>query len=820
MSRLYVKVAVPVAHGESVLTYAVPDRLAATARPGCRVHVVVGRQRLIGVILEAAAAFAADRVRLLEEVLDDEPVLTEGQIALSQFVADYYFAPLGQVIRLCLPPDTGRKVKRILTLSEKGSRAQVFGTGMGLTKSEHELLMRFAPGERKTISQLRKGGVPLARIQRLLDDGYMFESQKAAPPKARADERVEVLEGGEPIDGRAHALIALDAFLRAAPGTLYVADLKLAFKSPRGKLARLEKLGRLRIVSEAKGPRSRRGGLDPARPKTLNDAQRRAKAAILSAARGAFLLEGVTGSGKTEVYLQVLLDVLARGKGALFVVPEISLTPQLFARVHAATEGDIALLHSSLSVAERRDALTRLRQGTCRVALGARSALFAPVPDLGLIVVDEEHDGSLKQDESPRYHGRDVALWRAAQEGALCVLGSATPSLETRENVRRGKVTALRLPHRATGGGLPSVTLIDLRKRKQDRTLKAQDRAADTLPGVVLSDPLKKAVARTLEQGEQALLFVNRRGYATVVFCEMCGHIGHCPQCSVTLTMHQHKKVLLCHQCGHQERLGFSCPVCRSQMVPLGLGTERVESEVQSHFPGARVARMDRDTVKSTRQMREVLQRVQQREVDILIGTQMVAKGHDFPGISLVGVVLADVALSMPDFRASERTFALLTQVAGRAGRGTEPGQVLIQTFQPGHIAIQCAVDHDTDGFIAQELLEREATFFPPASRIALLRISAEDEAVAFAWADAVGRRLSTAAARLEPQSRWDLLGPAAAPLERLRGMYRVHLYLRTAAASVRHGILSALMDDTGFQADLRRAGARLVLDVDPTSVL
>ena len=821
-----VDVAVPVVGVPGALTYAVPAPLVGRCVAGVRVVVPVGNRRLVGLVLGEAAAEAppSSALKLVVEVLDEEPVASARQIELVRFVARYYLAPLGEAARLVMPPDAARAVDDRFRLTEQGAQARVFGAARGLDAKTQTALAALEDDVVTTRKALTRLGLSPKRITALVADGLLARVEDKVIATPRVDETVVAVDGGAALPARAPALAAVDDWLRARGGPAPMTELAAAFPGARGKVKRLVELHRAVVRSEARA-HARGPGLRASAVRALTDAQQRAADALVDALQrrtaAAFLLEGVTGSGKTEVYLRALRECLAQGRGAIFLVPEISLTPQLSARVSAAFDEELVVLHSGLSPAERRDATARLRTGAARVALGARSALFAPVADLGLIVVDEEHDASLKQDESPRYHARDVALWRAKNEGAACVLGSATPSLETLHNVEVGKLLHLSLPERVGGGGaLPIVDVVDLRVRAQHAPARRADRASDDGPGVVLSQPLVDAIGATLVGGEQVLLFLNRRGYSAVVLCEACGEILKCPHCSVSLTYHRGRHRLVCHQCDHEERPPDVCPHCGTEgMVQLGLGTERLEAEVRARFPEARVARLDRDTVKRRGEMARVLRAVQAREIDVLIGTQMVAKGHDFPGIALVGVVLADVALALPDFRAAERAFSLLTQVAGRAGRGATTGRVIVQTYNPDHPALKYVVQHDVKGFAASELVFRESARYPPYWRAAVARVEAEDPIAAARLAASVAARLLERARGL-PASRWEVLGPAPCPLERLRGRTRHQVLVKTAGHAERAALLDAVRGDDALAAEIARASARLILDVDPVHML
>ncbi|HVV88473.1 MAG TPA: primosomal protein N', partial [Kofleriaceae bacterium] len=512
-----------------------------------------------------------------------------------------------------------------------------------------------------------------------------------------------------------------------------------------------------------------------------------------------FLLHGVTGSGKTEVYLRVIAEARARGLGAIVLVPEIALTPQLAARFRGRFGDEVAILHSGLSESDRLSEWERLHRGQAAIAVGARSAVFAPVARLGVVVVDEEHDGSFKQDEGVRYHGRDVALVRAQRAGAVCVLGSATPSLESFGAAQAGRMRLLTMVERATGAVLPSVEVLDLRRYQPD----GED---------MLSAPLAAALERTLAAGEQAILFLNRRGFATFVLCRACGHAFRCRDCAVSLTYHRASDRLECHYCGFGQRVPEACPTCKvtGSIERKGLGTERVAAALAARYPAARVARLDRDVATGAR-AEGILARVARREVDILVGTQMVTKGHDFPGVTLVGVLCADLALSLPDFRAAERTFQLLTQVAGRAGRGARPGHVVIQTYRPEAEAVDCAARHDYAGFAATEQAARAELGYPPSGRLCAVRIDGPDEAAVVNAAQHLGA-LAVALARREGDAVI-VRGPVAAPLARLRGRVRWQLWLRAADRGPLRRVVRGVL-----AAEVK--GARVVADVDPLSTL
>lgn len=552
----------------------------------------------------------------------------------------------------------------------------------------------------------------------------------------------------------------------------------------------------------------------PARPRVerLNSSQQRALAALDDAAdRRPILLHGVTGSGKTAVYLAAIEAALARGVSSLLLVPEIGLTPAVFADFAAALGSEVAILHSSLAPGERARQWRRLRRGEARVAIGTRSAVFAPLPRLGLIVVDEEHDASYKQQEAPRYHGRDLAVMRARLAGARIVLGSATPSLESYQHTTSGKYRLLEMSERVAKRPLPTVRIVDMGEDFRRRSALAR---ANTPPGgdTVFSQPLLDALADRLARRQQSLLLLNRRGFAPVVLCRSCGACVQCRDCSLALTFHKRRAQLVCHFCGWARAVPERCPACDSEHVYfLGSGSEKVEEELSARFPLARVARLDRDTARSRRHFDDVLARFRAGELDILVGTQMIAKGHDVPGVTLVGVLQADLGLTFPDFRAAERTYQLLTQVAGRAGRGAEPGEVLLQAHHAAHYAVEAAARGDYTGFVEKDANFRRWMHYPPFAALAAVQLRHRDENRARALAELARNyfeRQSLPATRV--------LGPAPAPLARAKQEYRFQFLLKSGSrrelAALLHGLRA-------FARENKFGATALIVDMDPLSL-
>jgi primosomal protein N' (replication factor Y) (superfamily II helicase) len=613
--------------------------------------------------------------------------------------------------------------------------------------------------------------------------------------------------------GPAHRQLECFEFVEAAGGTVPVATLaeqRFSHSVVRG----VAELGDEAVDRDPFAAIPAEEGAVP----TLTGAQETVLAPLLAAARGqggTLLVRGVTGSGKTRVYIELLEEVVRRqGRGAIVLVPEIALTPQTVDRFRARFGDDVAVLHSALSEGERYDAWRLLRSGARRIAVGARSAVFAPVRDLGAIVVDEEHESSYKQGEAPRYHAREVAIMRARMAGAVCLLGSATPALESWANAQRGKYTLLELPERVEGRPLPAVRIIDLRA---ERTAREQPRAKPVAPGpLVLSAPLHDAIQDRLDRAEQVILLLNRRGYASFVQCRACGHVWQCGRCNVSLTYHRTRRRLICHYCFHDQPPPTRCTECGSEELSFrGLGTEQVERIVTETFPAARVARMDVDTTSGRWAHHQILGRVGRLEVDILLGTQMIAKGLDFHHVTLVGVINADVGLNLPDFRAGERTFQLLTQVAGRAGRGDRIGEVFIQTAMPGNFAIRSALAHDYIAFADHELQQRRDPAYPPHARLANVVVSGTDEM----RVQEAAEQLATATARAVRElqaSDVHLLGPAPCAIDRIRERWRWHFLLRSPGAQQLGAVCRALYREHGTGND----PIRIIIDRDPVALL
>jgi primosomal protein N' (replication factor Y) len=738
MSSELVDVAVP-APLPRALTYLVPEKLRTRATLGRRVLCTMGNRRIVGVVVERRTGEPPAKAKPILDVLE-EVSLPEDLVKFLARLAHYYLAPIGEVMRLALPPldrDAAEAVEEPTLFSvKKGVSMRKVPWVIATDVVETELKEKIA----HVLATIRAhGALPLSRV-----------TQKAAVKKLEEAGLVRI-EEREPMR---------DPFFS-------------------NELAR-------DVPPEATGAQKEAGGL--------------IDAAIESREASTFLLHGVTGSGKTEVYLRAIATAKAAKRGSIMLVPEIALTPQLVNRFRARFGDDVAVLHSGLTQRERFDMWNRLRRGEVDVAIGARSALFAPIAELGLVIVDEEHDPSFKQEEGVRYQARDMAILRAHQASGVCILGSATPSLESEHLARSGKATKILLPDRARAQQMPKVEVVDLRRIGAGPT---GDRR--------ISAVLHRAIEQTLEAKEQTILFLNRRGFAPSIRCESCGELAACPHCTVALTYHK-QTGMRCHWCDFHTAIPQRCKKCNADRIALeGLGTEKLEETLATAFPSARIARLDRD-VASGKQVEKILARVREREVDILVGTQMVTKGHDLPHVTLVGVINADAAISIPDFRAAERAFQLLVQVAGRAGRGDAPGRVLVQTYDPEHHAIQRAIHHDVMGFFEHELTDRRELNYPPFSRMVLARIDSLDEKEA----QAAGAVLARAARRATNEAEVTVLGPTAAPIAKVRNRFRFRVTLRSGSREkLRQG---ALAIHAAIQTLPR--GVRASIDVDPVGGL
>jgi primosomal protein N' (replication factor Y) len=802
-----VALAVPL---RTTFTYKVPERLAAEIRPGSRVVVPFRKKSLVGVVSEWAAQGPPDtELREVQKCLDVIPALTKNLLELGQWIASYYVAPIGEVYRAMLPPLMELRAQQIVRITELGRSASA--SLLGAIEAKPALLQKLqSANDGVPLQTALRSGVALGDLLKLRRRGFL-EIRQQIQTRKRRTQRIVAWRGSEnqaavlsEKEARLKNLLLLERGALPLPQLLKLGSVSRAF------VERLLREGKLEAWEETLGPAEDPfdvGYTPPAH--TLNSEQDRAFGAIRARFElgefGVQLLHGVTGSGKTEIYMRAVQDTLARGKTAIVLVPEIALTlwvgRQCRAWFGARFEG-VAVLHSALSDIERAREWWRVRNGEARVIVGTRSAIFAPVEKLGLVIVDEEQESSYKQEETPRYHGRDVAIVRAKLENALALLGSATPSLETFHHARSGKYELLSLPQRVEERSLPAVEILDLREEFKH--------THQTSP---ISSRLHQAIQECLNFQNQALVLINRRGYSWSVICRSCGAAVQCANCSISMTHHKNRSRLECHYCGSVQPIPKNCPKCDSKYVYFfGEGSEQLEERLRKEFPKARIARLDRDTARTKRQYQETLGAFAGGALDILVGTQMLAKGHDFHRVTLVGVISADSSLTMPDFRAAERTFQLMTQVAGRAGRGELPGRVLIQTSYPEHYAIQDAIKQDYGAFYERELHYRQVMAYPPFTSLANIIVRDSNLEKAITWS----RELSQFLASYNGDGI-RVLGPASAPLARLKTEYRFQFLLKSKRKAPLTKILSGVLAYCD-KKEIPQTAA--LVDMDPLQLL
>jgi primosomal protein N' (replication factor Y) (superfamily II helicase) len=778
---------------------------------GGRVLVPFREKRLSGIVVGLHDQAPTVKTRNVLSVLDAEPVLDAQLMKLGKWISDYYLAPLGEVFRSMLPLSAEFKRSVAYRITDEGRMALhlagMSGSSARSRKTPEEQLAEFRVldylGDREMVkaeslqAATRAGKSILAGMLR---KKWIQREDFSGARDASRMMKVAVLSGSE--DGKKlnkNQQTLMDT-LAAAGGRVPVESLH-SLQVPHSTLATLVRRELVNIVEEPAG-----FAVSSVAPRqsfefTLNEAQRNALQKILDDVQarkfGGVLLHGVTGSGKTAVYLAAMRAVLEAGRSAILLVPEIGLTPAVAADLHQVFGEEVAILHSALSNRERAEQWHRIRRGEARMVVGTRSAVFAPVSDLALIIVDEEHDASYKQEETPRYHARDVAVMRAKMAEAVVVLGSATPSLESYYNATKHKYALVELRDRVEDRPLPEVEIIDMRQEFQE-----------TGHEQVVSRKLAQEIKERLERGEQAMVLLNRRGYSPVVLCRTCGKTLECQNCAIALTHHKRARKMECHYCGYTAPVPQHCVHCDSEYVYfLGTGSEKLEELLHGMFPQARIGRLDRDTVRGRSDFERVLGALHEGEIDLLVGTQMIAKGHDIHGITLVGVVGADMALGMPDFRAAERTFQLLTQVAGRAGRGETPGKVILQTFFPDHYAVQYAGQHDFAGFYDKELRFRSWMHYPPYSALANVLVRSDKLDDALRWSGLLGQWLE--------KTRHEgirVLGPAAAPILRLKRDYRYHFVLKSASRQKLNALLRVML---AFAAEEKIPRTQIIVDVD-----
>jgi primosomal protein N' (replication factor Y) (superfamily II helicase) len=816
-----VALAVPL---DMVFTYAIPPGMEPAV--GGRVLVPFRQQRLSGIVVELHDRPPQIKIKKVIEALDVAPVLDEQLLKLGKWIADYYLAPVGEVFRTMLPLSVEFKRSITYHITDEGRmalhRAGMSGSPARSKRTPEQQLIEFRVldylVERESVRErnLRTATqVSNALLSGMVRKKWIAREDVSAARDAARLAKVAVLRS---MDMKVASISESNArvpstskfnnnqrtlleTLAAAGGRVPVEALR-GLDVPRTTLGTLVRRGVIELVDEpqdftASKLKPRQSPFEFEFSAAQENALAKIGDAVTSRKFAGLLLHGITGSGKTAVYLACMRQVLEQGRSSILLVPEIGLTPAVAADLHQVFGDEVAILHSGLSDGERAEQWHRIRRGEARVVAGTRSAVFAPVSDLALIIVDEEQDSSYKQEETPRYHARDVAVMRAKMAGAVVALGSATPSLESYYNAKKNKYALVELPDRVEKRPLPEVEIVDMRQEFQE-----------TGQEQVISRKLAEEIRERLEKREQVMVLLNRRGYSPVVLCRACGKTLQCKNCAVSMTHHKRERKMECHYCGHIERIPEKCAHCGSEYVYfVGTGSEKLEELLHGMFPQARIGRLDRDTVRGREDFEHALNALNEGALDMLVGTQMIAKGHDIHGVTLVGVVGADMALGLPDFRAAERTFQLLTQVAGRAGRGQYPGKVILQTYFQDHYAVQFAARHDFAGFYDKELQFRAWMHYPPYSAIANVLIRSEKLDEALTWSGELGRWFE--------KTRHEgirVLGPAAAPIMRLKRDYRYHFILKSPSREKMNALLRAMLAEASARKIPR---TQVIVDVD-----
>jgi primosomal protein N' (replication factor Y) len=802
-------VAVPVPL-DMAFTYRVPEGAAPAV--GGRVLVPFRQQRMMGIVVDLHDRKPQITTKNILNVVDAAPVLDGQLLRLGRWIADYYLAPVGEVFRSMLPLTAEFKRVVAYRITEQGHIA-LHLAGMSGSSARSQRTPEDQAVEFRVLDYLAGSDNEFAREQalrqatratRAILDGmvrkkWITREDLSGQQDAARTIRIALLKS---VEGKLNTNQQTIVDTLAAAGGKTPVDALLTLEVPRTTLATLIRRGLVDLIEE---PADFTVSRTKPRPTPFefdfNSAQKAAlrclREKVESKKFSGMLLHGVTGSGKTAVYLAGMRSVLEAGRSAILLVPEIGLTPAVAADLHQIFGDEVAILHSALSDRERAEQWHRIKNGEARMVVGTRSAVFAPVADLALIIVDEEHDASYKQEETPRYHARDVAVMRAKMSEATVVLGSATPSLESYFNAKKSKYTLIELPDRVEQRPLPEVEIVDMRIEFQE-----------TGHEQVISRKLAAEIQQRLDRKEQVMVLLNRRGYSPVVLCRTCGKKLECKNCAIALTHHKREHKMVCHYCGYTAPVPKSCVHCGSEYVYfLGTGSEKLEELLHGMFPQARIARLDRDTVRGHEDFERTLNALNEGELDLLVGTQMIAKGHDIHGVTLVGVVGADVALGLPDFRAAERTFQLLTQVAGRAGRGSSPGKVILQTYFQDHYAVQYAARHDFIGFYEKELRFRSWMHYPPYSALANVLVRSGNLDDALKWSGTLGKWFD--------QTRHEgvrVLGPAAAPILRLKQDYRYHFILKSPSREKLNATLRAMLAHVAQQKIPR---TQVIVDVD-----
>lgn len=794
---------------EKTFHYVVPETMKDSIQIGMRVLVPFSGRKVTGFVIglmdQSPKEFEGE-LKEIEAILDEAPLIDHQMLRLYQWISDYYIYPLGEVIKTGIPPGLQLKSRWFVSLTQYGKEAIMSGDIDPVRKRVLEEIKNYQKIPLEKILKIFKNEISRSQIFTLKKKGLinLEVGIKGEGVKPRIEKVIKYENEGSLRESSKKQKDILNWIKER--GEVFYSELTKIFKSPSRSIQSLKEKGYISIY-EKEVPREIK--IRPElkaypRPK-LTPFQEQAFGEILKGIRSRrfspFLIYGVTGSGKTELYLRAIEEVINSRKEAIVLVPEISLTPQLISRFRDRFGDIFAILHSGLSRAERYDQWRKIWKGEVKIAIGPRSAVFAPFKNLGIIVVDEEHDPSYKQEDKLKYNARDVAIVRAKQQQATLILGSATPSLESYHNALKGRFKLLHLPERIEGRPLPNVEIVDMKKE----------------PGII-SEKLKLGLKENVEQKRQSLLFLNRRGFANFILCPDCGYTFKCPNCSVTLTYHLRERRLKCHYCDYWIQTPGDCPQCQGHRLrAMGMGTERVEEEIKRIFPGCSVGRMDRDTTSRKNSHVSILERLESGKIDILIGTQMIVKGHDFPNVTFVGVISADTALHFPDFRSAERTFQILTQVAGRAGRGVFSGEVLIQTFNPEHYSIKKAKEQDFLGFYNEEIKFRRALNYPPFSRLINFRLTGNSEKKTMLAAKEM-EKIGEDLLKNDFSKGIEILGPSMAPFAKIKGKYRWQMLVKGEDPKSLHKFAFGLADR--LKPLLKGKGVNLDIDVDPIFIL
>ena len=846
MNQTLVDIALPVPL-DRTFTYLVPPELSGAVELGRRVLVPFGRKKLTGVIVGFPESSPPYTLRPLLDVLDSRPTFSDEMLKLTRWIAEYYMAPWGDVLKAASPQGTSAGSRRIVRLVAENVEELLASTKTSARK-QHAILQALSEAGKLTPSQLQKRTNTksiLAVLNDLQQRGWItIEEDVRASTRPKTEKVLQLSDAGREVTAiltsgkpslqklTAHQQRLLEELSRV-PEPLSITQVVKLTGIPLSTVSSLEKKGFVHVDRREVLRGQPEEPIAPPPDLVLNPHQKQALKAIASAlstdTHKTFLLHGITGSGKTQVYIEAIRSVLERGKNAIVLVPEISLTPQTVRRFKSHFGSDVAVMHSQMSVGERYDTWRLAHEGRIRIVIGPRSAIFAPLKNIGLIVVDEEPEGSYKQfDSNPRYHARDVAIVRASLNKAVVILGSATPSAESYYNAINGKYELLTLPERADNAHLPRIDIVDMARERQKRyesykkEIKQKGFAATRpLTTSSISSELRVQIEERLKKQEGTILLQNRRGFSHVVECFDCGFVERCDNCDVTLTFHATKKHLRCHYCGFVKQPPTICPACKGKEIRHhAFGTQQVHEELTQLFPTARILRMDLDTTGSKGAHDRLLSQFGAGQADILLGTQMVAKGLDFPRVTLVGVISADTQMLLPDFRSAERTFQLLTQVAGRAGRSKLTGEVIIQTLQPDHYSLKHATTHDFAGFYAEELEYRRELLYPPFSRLVLVEFKGQQETEVDQHAKKFAEFLSSKAGK-----HFTVLGPAEAAIPKIKNLYRKHLIIKSLKTTDPSGaVVRAALTQTRDQYLASTLGksrrVQLTIDVDPQSMM